>query len=102
MATGNYTLLPPVLLEIHSDQAGEKWKRFEQAWDHYVLATGLSEKSEEVQVTTLLTVIGEEAREVYSTFTFSAEGNKKKLASTLVEATAAYFVGLWPRRLMFS
>ena len=83
MATGNYTLPPPAPLEIHSDQAGEKWKRFERAWDNYALATGLSEKSEEVQVATLLTVIGEEAREVYPTFTFSAEGDKKKIKPVL-------------------
>ena len=69
MAAGNYTLPPPAQLEIHSDRAGEKWKRFKRAWDSYALATGLNEKAEDVQVSTLLTVIGEEAREVYSTFT---------------------------------
>ena len=84
MATGPYTLPPPTPLEIHSDQAGEKWKRFKRAWDSYALATGLSEKAEEVQVTTLLTVIVEEAREVYSTFTGweHADGHKEDTART--------------------
>ena len=54
MATGNYTLPPPPL-KIHSDQAGEKWKRFRRAWDSYSLATGLSGKAENVHVATLLT-----------------------------------------------
>ena len=54
MATGNYTL-PPSPLEIHSDQAGEKWKHFRRALDSYSLATGLSGKAENVHVATLLT-----------------------------------------------
>ena len=68
MAVGNYMLPPPHALEVHDPQAAEKWKRFRRTWDNYTLATGLNDKSEEVQVATLLTVIGEEAREVFSTF----------------------------------
>ncbi|CAI8020103.1 Microtubule-associated serine/threonine-protein kinase 1 [Geodia barretti] len=64
----NYTLPPPPVLEIHDQQAAEKWKKFKLAWTNYSLATGLSDKAEPVQVATLLTVIGEEAREVFSTF----------------------------------
>ena len=37
-------------------------------WENYALATELNKKSEPVQVATLLTLTGEEAREVYSTF----------------------------------
>lgn len=68
MASG-YSLPPPPNLEIHDPQAAEKWKKFKLAWSSYALATEVSRKSEKVQVATLLTVIGEEAREVYSTFT---------------------------------
>ena len=86
MATGQYTLPPPAPLEIHSDQASEKWKRFKRAWDNYALATGLSKKSEEVQVATLLTVIGEEVREVYSTFTgWENDGDSTKMAPVLAQ-----------------
>ena len=84
MAAGNYTLPPPAQLEIHSDRAGEKWKRFKRAWDSYALATELNKKAEDVQVATLLTVIGEEAREVYSTFTgWENAGDSKKIAPVL-------------------
>ena len=48
------------------------------------MATELVEKDEKVQVATLLTVIGEEAREVYSTFTdWEREGDNKKIAPVL-------------------
>ena len=62
----------------------EKWKKFELAWKNYALATELVEKDEKVQVATLLTVIGEEAREVYLTFTdWERESDNKKIAPVL-------------------
>ena len=65
-----YTLPPPAQLEIHDSNASEKWKRFFLAWTNYALATELGNKLEAVQVATLLTVIGDEGREIYSTFTW--------------------------------
>ncbi|KAL9977292.1 hypothetical protein ACROYT_G014681 [Oculina patagonica] len=54
------------------------------AWNSYSLATELNKKSEKVQVATLLTVIGEEARDVYSTFTdWAEEGDQDKIAPVL-------------------
>ena len=78
MAAG-YALPPPPSLDIHDAQAAEKWKKFKLAWTNYSLATELNQKPEAVQVATLLTVIGEEARDVFSTFTewHNADDNKK-------------------------
>ena len=82
MVAGN--LPPPAALDIHSEQAGERWRRFKRAWDSYALAIGFTEKAEAVQVATLLTVIGEEAREVYSTFTgWAREGDSAKIGPVL-------------------
>ena len=83
MASG-FTLLPPAPLEIHHENAAEKWKKVSLAWNSYSLATELNKKSQAVQVDTLLTVIGEEARDVYSTFTYWAEeGDQDKVAPVL-------------------
>lgn len=80
----NYMLPPPPALEIHDTQAAEKWKRFKRAWSSYSLATGLSEKDDAVQVATLLTVIGEEAREVFSTFSgWEHEDDSTKIVPVL-------------------
>ena len=68
MAAPQYTLPPPAPLDIHDTNAADKWKKFKRAWTNYSLATELNKKSEPIQVATLLTVIGEEAREVFSTF----------------------------------
>ena len=73
MATG-FTLPPPPPppLDIHSTNVSEKWKRFKLAWDSYSLATELNKKSEAMQVATLLTIIGEDARDVFSKFTWES------------------------------
>ena len=68
MAT-NFSLPPPTALDIHDSQASAKWKKFKLAWTNYAMATELDKKPEAFQVATLLTVTGEEARDVFSTFT---------------------------------
>ena len=67
----------------HKEAASEvSWRAaLRRAWDNYSLATGLSEKAEEVQVATMLTVVGEEAREVFSTL--SLDGSTKATARRL-------------------
>ena len=83
MASG-FNLPPPAPLAIHDQNAADKWKKFRLAWTNYALAAELGKKSEAVQVATLLTVIGEEARDVYSTFTgWADEADANKLAPVL-------------------
>ena len=79
MASGN-RLPPPTPLDIHDQNTTEKWKKFNLVWNSYALATELDTKSEGIQVATLLTVIGEEARDVYSTITdWANEGEETRL-----------------------
>ena len=82
MAAG-FSLPPPPTLDIHDANVSEKWKRFKLAWDSYSLATELNKKSEEVQVATLLTIIGEDARDVFSTFTWANADEGKKIKPVL-------------------
>ena len=57
---------------------------FRLAWENYALATELNKKAQPVQVATLMTVIGEDAREVCSTFTdWAQEGDDQKIAPVL-------------------
>ena len=57
---------------------------------NFSLATELNKKPEPVQVATLLTVVGEEAREVFATFTdWAEEGDDAKITPVL-EKFAAY------------
>ena len=75
-----FTLPSPVPLDIHNSNAADKWKKFIRAWTNYLLATELNRKSEPIQVTTLLTVIGVDARKVFSTFTnWDSDGDNAKI-----------------------
>ena len=84
MATG-FVLPPPSSLEIHDANAADKWKKFLTAWENYSLATKLNKQDEAIQVATLLTVIGEEARDVFSTFQFDGEEDKAKIKPVLTK-----------------
>ena len=63
-----HTIPPPPSFEIHDRNAAELWKDWRQRWECYASAMELTKKSSEVQVATLLTVIGAEAHKVYNTF----------------------------------
>ena len=65
-----FALPSPTPLDIHDSNAAEKWKEFEQALRNYSVVMKLHQEPETVQIATLLTVIGAEARKVFSTFTF--------------------------------
>ena len=79
---------PPARLDIHDSNAAEKWKEIEQACRNYLVAMKLHQEPETVQIAKLLTVIGAEARKVFSTFTFS-DGNRDRIQPAL-ESFAAF------------
>ena len=67
-------------LDIHDVNAADKWRKLLNAWTNYTLATELDTKPQPVQVATLLTVIGEDSREVYSTFKdWAADGDARRI-----------------------
>ena len=80
-----YNALPvPPPLEIHDSNAADNWRKFLAAWENYALATELGGKPQPVQVATLLTVIGEDGREVYSTFRdWAQDGDDRRILPVL-------------------
>ena len=86
MAT-NFSLPPPTALDIHDSQASAKWKKFKLAWTNYVCNGYRTEKKPEaVWVANLLMVIGEEARDVFSTFTdWAEEGDVTRIEPVLMK-----------------
>jgi hypothetical protein len=61
-------LPPPPGLNLSGNLA-ENWRRFEQQYDVYAVASGVASKADKVQGMTLLHVLGPDAIEVYNTFT---------------------------------
>ena len=62
-----FTLPPPAPLDIHDTNAADKWKKFTGAWTNYLLVMEQNKisKSIQLQVSTLIKVIGEDAHEVF-------------------------------------
>ena len=55
------------------------WKKFKQKYTNYEIATGISSKDSANRVATLLTVIGNDAIDVFNTLTRDEEGDDKKI-----------------------
>ena len=84
MAT-RFALPPPSSLEIHDANAAEKWKKFLLAWNNFSLVTKLNDENEAIQVAMLLTVIGEQTRDVFSTFQFTRETDQQNIQPVLTK-----------------
>ena len=70
-----------------SDRQLEEFKR---SWLNFSLAIKLNKKPEAVQVATLFTVVGDEAREVFTTFTDWAEDRDDAKIAPVLEKFATY------------
>ena len=53
-----------------NDDIAENWRRWKQRWSLFVIASGAHEKGENIQCVTFLHMIGEDALNIYDTFTF--------------------------------
>lgn len=51
----------------------ENWKRFDRNFQNFLIAAGRDRRSDRMKIATFLNAIGEEALEVYDTFTLSDE-----------------------------
>ena len=78
MVVASFGLPPPEPLQLQQGNTAQKWKKFKQTWSNYEIATGVAKKEKPTRVATLLTVIGEEAVDVYNTFTWDEEGDDLK------------------------
>lgn len=65
------TLPVPEKLKIKTGNLRRNWQLFRQTWKNYETATQLNGKPDDQRIATLLTVIGQDALEVYNTFQFT-------------------------------
>ena len=72
-------LPPPPGLTLTGNLA-ENWRRFEQRYDVYAVASEVASKGDKIQGMTLLHVLGPDAIDVYNTFTWTEDEDKTKLA----------------------
>ena len=73
----------PGTLNIDAENVAMLWRDWKQQWVHYSRAVDLSSKNELVQVSTLLTCMGVDARRVYDTFVWENEEDANKIECVL-------------------
>ena len=61
---------PPSALNLNGNLR-ENWRRWVQRFELFLTASGKVKETEKVQCAILLHLIGDEALEIYNTFTFS-------------------------------
>ena len=80
---GRQLFNPPDPLQLSKGNSSQNWKRFKQKWTNYELATGIFRKEDQVRVATFLTVIGDEALDVYNAFTWDSADDNIKIDKVL-------------------
>ena len=75
-----FTIPAPAPLDMASSNLAENWKKFKQRYKNFELATGIASKTDAQRVATILSVIGQEAVDVYNTFTWAEAGDSTKIA----------------------
>jgi hypothetical protein len=78
----------PKQLSLREGNVAENWRKFLCSFNNFLLATGFSSKDDAVKVGLLLSVIGEEAVELYSTFEWTKADDKVKLDLVLTKFEA--------------
>ena len=70
---------PPGVLNLNGNLR-ENWRRWVQRFELFLTASGKVKETEKVQCAILLHLIGDEALEIYNTFTFSESEDRDKLS----------------------
>ena len=73
-------LKPPeaLILSVETNNA-EAWRRWKMSWGPYKVSSGLDQKDENIQVATLLHVLGKEWMEFFSNFVWDSEDDRDKI-----------------------
>ena len=80
--------LPPPKPLIMDANLAINWKTWKKAWTRYEIATGMANQSALVRVSTLLSVIGEDATKVFETFQWNEDENKENPESVIAKFDA--------------
>ena len=77
--------LPPPRLLAVDDNLASNWKQWKKVWQRYEIATGICKQEDLVCVSTLLSVIGEEAVKAFDTFAWAEGQSENKIRDLLAK-----------------
>lgn len=74
---------PPAPLTFSAGNVKEKWKKWRQELDNYMLATEKHDKPDKIKIAILLNLLGSEGLEIFNTFEFATPEEKGKYTAVL-------------------
>ncbi|XP_035226360.1 uncharacterized protein LOC118198719 [Stegodyphus dumicola] len=74
---------PPAPLTFSVGNVKEKWKKWKQELENYLLATEKDAKPDKTKIAILLNLLGSEGLEIFNTFRFEPPENKEKYEEVL-------------------
>ncbi|CAH3187411.1 unnamed protein product [Porites lobata] len=77
--------LPPPKPLVVDDNLASNWKPWKKVWQRYEIATGIYKQENLVRVSTLLSVIGEEAVKAFDTFAWSEGQSENNITDVLAK-----------------
>ena len=80
--------LPPPKALVMDDNVATNWKAWKKVWTRYEIATGISKQEPLVRVSTLLSVIGEDATKAFDTFEWGEAEDETKIEHVLAKFDA--------------
>ncbi|GFS91588.1 transposon Ty3-G Gag-Pol polyprotein [Trichonephila clavipes] len=66
---------PPALQQIVLGNVKEKWRKWRQELENYLLATGKDDRTEKIKIAILLNLLGSEGLKIYNTFKLESKAN---------------------------
>ena len=77
--------LPPPKPLVVDDNLASNWKQWKKVWQRYEIVTGICKQEDLVRVSTLLSVIGEEAVKAFDTFAWAEGQSENKITDVLAK-----------------
>ena len=77
--------LPPPKPLVMDDNLATSWKQWKKVWQRYEIAAGIYKQDDIVRVSTLLSVIGEDAAKAFDTFTWEEEEKEDSIKDVLAK-----------------
>ena len=68
------------------DNVATNWKAWKKVWSRYEIATGISKQEPLVRVSTLLSVIGEDATKAFNAFEWGEDEDETEIEHMLAKS----------------
>ncbi|GFU04967.1 transposon Ty3-G Gag-Pol polyprotein [Trichonephila clavipes] len=76
---------PPAPLQFSLGNVKEKWQKWRQELENYLLATEKDDRTDKIKIAILLNLLGSEGLEIYNTFKLESKANVSEVLQKFEE-----------------